>query len=708
MLFANVLLSVLVTSFAAVTAHTIPGHSSLQSQRLSKRGDLGAAEQIYQNLSPEETDFINVHIKNLTDATGYWCDKCVNRLKYAKYLVETYPTQEHLVTLLLYKDCVQEKSVSMCQFAEFFISTDSSNHEAFDDKYNSGVTSTSGVSFYDNDFLNVIKNFNLSSELDMEYYCFYRYGTCGLPQTPDVEQLFNLSSWWPAKDPKYDNPPTYKNNSERFNVAHISDFHIQDYHVGAESNCTESPCGEPYSFSKDLPGSDYNFTTYYKNIDPSIDTFNFSFYPDARYENSTYIKGDYYDFPRYRGYNYVNAPATPFGGYLSDSPELLVNSSLLEVAKLHESKNFELLLFTGDMVNHAGSHIGPNTTKQEEIKGFNLIKNYLGNIPIMPSLGNHDAWPYAQVAPLKYDRQNEYQYNIDEMVDLWINNDWFDEKNATELKQHYTGFSYVTNRGLKIIALNSNTYYVANLWTYINQSTEGDLFGNWKFLIDELSESEAKGQRVWIMAHVPPGNDDVLPIQSRIFGKIVERFSPYTIASLFYGHTHRDEFSILYSSNTTAADGVASEVVNMAWIAQSVSPFTNFNPSFKWYEVEHESFNIINAYNHYTQLNLTFNNGGEEAQWQMEYSARDFYDTNKDWPTDAPLNGTFWHNFVAQRLWNTSDVAFSQKYTDMKYRLSPFTPNCTGGDGKVSDQCFNDNNCFINFYSDNTINCKKS
>lgn len=700
-------LTILLAAFGKIAVgHTVPGYNSLQRQ--GKRDTTqDKTDEIFRNLPIRDADFINVHLRNLTSYNTTKCDNCKHRVRYAQSLLDEYPDQSHLVTLLLYKYCVKTaKNPDSCLYTDFFITTASKNVNEYGDL---DITSDTAVNFFDNDFQNVIRNFNTSSELDLEYYCYFKgLKACPLPDSPDVDEMFDVQSWWPEKKPEYNLPPQYKNNSERFNVVHITDFHIQPrYEVGEESNCTEVPCGIPESFNKVLPGKDYNFTTYYKNLAPGFEAFNFSFYPDARYDDLDYIKGEYYDFPKYRGFNFANAPATPFGAYLSDSPELLMNNSLAEVARFHAEKGFELLLFTGDLVDHDGLHCTPEFTKNAETLAFTLMKDYLDNIPIMPSLGNHDTFPFAQVAPLEFDHNHSYQYNIDDMVNLWINNEWFEGKDANDLKQHYTGFSYVTNRGLKIIALNSNPYYVDNLWAFLDQSTNPDLYGNWKFLVDELLDSELKGQRVWIMAHIPPNNADVLPIQSRIFGKIVERFSPYTIANMFYGHTHRDQFTILYANNVSAADAVASDVVNMAYIAQSVTPYTNFNPSWRWYEVEHESFNIINAYNYYTQLNVTFNNGGEEPQWELEYSARDAYDPEHTWPEDAPLNGTFFHEYVASRLWNLSDVEFNQEFMGYKYRLSPLTPNCTTPNGTLSNVCYNDNNCFLYFHSDDNIRCQK-
>ncbi|CAK9438700.1 uncharacterized protein LODBEIA_P29240 [Lodderomyces beijingensis] len=692
-----------------VVAHTVPGLDSLSIQAaLEKRANL--IDPVYDDLEAPQIDFINLHLKNLTNFNGTKCAKCKHKIRYGKSLIEQYPNKTHLVSLLLFKYCLvaNNNTESKCDNLDFFVATSSANFDAFTENYDSGVASGVSVNFYDNDFLQMLKNFNTSSELDLEYYCFFKSkGDCDLPPTKDVDEFYGIQSWWPAKQPQHYHQPEYKNNSERFNVLHVTDFHIQlRYTLGAETNCTNTPCALPESVNKELAGPTYNFTDYYKTFNPnvSINAKGLSFYPDAHYdENSTYIKGDYYDFPKYRGWNFKNSPATIFGAYLADSPELLMNNSLIEIAKVHKEKKFEFAVFTGDLVDHDVIHCTPAVTKEGEVKSFQLMKHYLGNIPVLPSLGNHDAFPYGQVPPLKFDLpQTDYHWNEDLMADLWINNEWFEEKDRNELKSHYAGFSYVTARGLKVIGLNSNCYYQKNLWSYIDLSSNPDLFGQWEFLVSELLESEAKGQRVWIMAHIPVTDYDALPLQSHIFGKIVERFSPYTIANIFYGHTHQDQFHILYSSNSSQT---AKDIINMSWVAQSVTPLTNYNPSWRYYEVENESFNIINSYNYYTHLNETFANGGDEPKWEFEYSARDFYDPKHTWPQDAPLNGTFWHEYVITQLKNESNIDFNQKFANLQYRFGPGAPKCKNGT-VISDKCYNGNYCVMgNFYSDDYQNC---
>ena len=701
------LLSKLFTLSVIIVGATAEFH--LRNQVIVNHGYSDISDEIFDNLSREDGDFINFNINKVQIANGSACDKCKSRIINAKNLVEQNPDKEHLVGLLLFKNCLNTQWREACQWTDFFVTTSSRNEQRFnDDGPDAGISSISNVNFYDNDFLQIIKRFNTSSEYDLETYCYFKGNkACKLPATPNVTELFDLESWWPKKDSKYNKPPVYTNNSETFNVLHASDFHIQlDYKLGAEGNCTLVPCGTSSSYSKDAPGKTYNFTDYYKSFNSDVSGNDISFYPDSHYdENAKFSKGDYYDFPQYFGWSFNKAPATSFGAYLSDAPYLLVNNSIVEMKKLHQEKNFESIIFTGDSFSHNGELANPDELKFSEAAIFNLINHYLNGVQVFSALGNHDTmFRYAEVAPRIYVSNASYYWNEDYVTDLWVNNGWFDKKDADAIKTHYTGYSFTTKRGLKVIGLNSNFYCGDNLWSYGETTTKPDKFGIWKFLIDELVDSESHGQRVWILAHIPSNNYDVLPIQSHIFAAIVKRFSPYTIANLFFGHTHRTQYSVYYSTNDTSK---IEDALTVSWVNPSVTPYTNFNPGFRYYEVENESFNIRNSFSYYFDLNGTFTNSGNEPTWKLEYSARESYDPKGTWPKDAPLNGTFWHSYVSKYLWNTTDTHFNQKFMNNKYRQSPLTPNCTTAKNALDNKCFNDNNCFLYFLSDDNINCQK-
>lgn len=648
---------------------------------------------VYQQLAPTDLDFIAQNLAVLQAQNGTKCEKCHSRMQFARKLIDTNPGKKHLTSLMLYKACLDDDgSDDVCNFIDFFITTNGYNtQQSYEDKGPlvafDGVTS---IDFSDNDFINMLQNMNMSSNLTLNYFCHYKGGYCSLPETPDLALIIDLDSMWPAKQPEHYAEPAYSSpNRSSFNVLHISDVHNElRYQVGAEANCSSGICCRPESYNDELTLSDYNFTSVYEDAGAS-GNIDLSFYPDAHYEsNNSFVPGAYRDIPAARGWNYVFTPASTFGNYQCDVPEVFFNNSMLLIGGL-AGANFEFSLFTGDVVDHDVAHCDAITTLYAEKRSYGIMKHFLSNIPIFPTLGNHDTFPYGQLAPQQINNVtlNElaYHWNEDELTELWKSNDWLNANKTSSLKNHYAAYSTVTTRGLKVISLNSNCYYQKNLYAYIDMENQPDIFGQWQFLIDELVESEKAGQRVWILAHIPTGDGDTLPIQSNIFAAIVERFSPYTIANIFFGHTHQDQFKILYSSE--------GEPVNMAWILQAITPLGPANPSWRYYEVEDESFNIINSNNYYTKLNETWVEGLKEPSWEFEYSARDAYDPEGLWPSDSPLNATFWDTYLVQKLSNKTEVSAHQLYTDYRFRINPYVPDCSLG-GNVTDDCYIDNYCY--------------
>lgn len=696
-----------ICAVAGCQAQVINNIGSIQNQlRQVPYGSV--IDEILTALPLNETDYISENLRLLTAFNGTLCQQCHNKMKVARELVDESPEYQHLISLMLYQYCLVENKNkdTKCEFVDFFIITNT-----YDTTQVNNATGPTGafdgatsVNFFDNDFIQLIKNMNMSSTLSLDYYCYYKGGYCSQPDTPDLSSIIDLESMWPEKEELYMSPPVYDSPGELFNVLHVSDFHNElRYQIGSEANCSQGLCCLPESYNLDLTDSLYNFTEVYVDAGADESSIDLSFYPDAKYEgeNNTYSAGEYYDLPKYRGWDFAYTPASTFGNYDCDPPEVLLNNSLIHISKSSEALNFEFSLFTGDIVDHDVIHCDANVTQFAEVRSYKIMKHFLKDIPIFPTLGNHDTFPYGQLAPealnnVTFDK-SVYHWNDELMAEVWTSNGWLNESDKTEISQHYAAFSTVTSRGLKVISLNSNCYYQKNLYAYIDVENQPDLFGQWQYLIDELVESEKNGQRVWILAHIPAGDYDTLPIQSNIFAKIVERFSPYTIANIFYGHTHKDQFKILYSNDL--------EPVNMAWVSQAITPLGPANPSWKYYEVEDKSFNIINAYNYYTPLNETWVGGSAEPAWMYEYSPRDAYDPEGQWPASAPLNATFWDEFVMTRLANKLDVDFNQLYTKFLFRDNPYVPDCKNG-SSVTDDCYTENYCYnFAFKVDDLANC---
>lgn len=502
---------------------------------------------------------------------------------------------------------------------------------------------------------------------DGQLYCNYvENGKCKRPQTPAID----ISYMWPEKTEEHTIAPLPSFN-DTFNVLHFSDFHIElNYTVGAEVNCTTTTmCCSVHSSNKEKHKGAFLKQGHWN-----------SFYDSTYNDNLTFSKGPYVDV--FKESN-VWVPATSFGNYQCDSPELLINSSLNSAIKYAKEKNLdvEFTIFTGDMVAHDESkYITLETAKESEERIFRDMKTNLGDIPVYAVLGNHDTYPYGQIAPEKYGFSNRFTWNEDLMGNMWQSYDWINETEADYARKHYTGYAVETKVGLKVISLNSNAWLTQNYYAFIN-ATAPDNFGQFEFLIDELVKSESINQRVWIIAHVPPAVGG-LPIPSNVFAQIVERFSPSTIAGIFFGHTHEDQFEVMYASSSSNSKEIEN-VVNNAWIAQSVTPFIGYNPSWRYYEVDRKTFSIMNSHNFYAKLNSTYDNNGDEPSWVYEYSARTAY--NVTWPLKWPLNGTYWHHVAT--VMNNS-VEARQAYKNYSRRLSPHTPNCATSNSCNKDYCF--------------------
>jgi sphingomyelin phosphodiesterase len=294
----------------------------------------------------------------------------------------------------------------------------------------------------------------------------------------------------------------------------------------------------------------------------------------------------------------------------------------------------------------------------EKKKWLSQLKQYFNNIPVFTVPGSHDTYPFAQMAQLSSGYSSLFSFNLD-IATFAKTLGWL--KQAKNIKTHYGGYSVMVKDKLKIVALNSNFWYRWNFYNYWDVD-ELDSSGVFRFLANELIECEQQGTRAWIIAHIPPGGliDEALPLASEVLARIMERFSPGVIAGSFFGHTHWDEFSVLCNSSSKTND----TAIGVSWIVPSVTPLSNYDPSWRYHRVDSNSFEIRDCYNYYTVLDETFQDG-RPLRWQLEYSSRTEYDTYWEWPSTEPLNAKFWHS-VPERI--LEDSSISQKYVSNGFR----------------------------------------
>ncbi|KAJ8960386.1 hypothetical protein NQ314_006076 [Rhamnusium bicolor] len=210
------------------------------------------------------------------------------------------------------------------------------------------------------------------------------------------------------------------------------------------------------------------------------------------------------------------------------------------------------------------------------------------------------------------DKTLSTQWLFDLVAEQW--SDWLtDDAKQTILRGGY--YTISPRKGFRVIVLNTNVCYLENWWL-LNE--DRDPYDQLEWLSNTLLNAENNQESVHILSHIPTGSSGCLQVWSREYRKIVERFAN-TITGQFNGHTHKDELSLYYSSSQPI------KPINVAWNGASITPFSNSNPSYKLYQIDQDTFDVLD-YEEWT-FNLTLANldPHQPVQWYKLYSFKEAY-----------------------------------------------------------------------------------
>ncbi|WVQ68661.1 uncharacterized protein L199_006870 [Kwoniella botswanensis] len=480
---------------------------------------------------------------------------------------------------------------------------------------------------------------------DGQYLCqnFISVSKCPRPALPK----FDASEFWTKPKPSNVTAPVPK-GTNRVKVLHMSDFHIDPrYATGSEANCTSDLCcrkGNPVA-------------SLYSNYTPSV-------------------------------------PAPRFGYFQCDTPWALGAAAVEAIPVLtgtHGDDILNMTIFTGDLVSHDPYYqLSRDFILYTETALYDLWKRTLNpSSPLFAAIGNHDQYQQAFDSPdtLTGILKKQFSWNYDHLSSLWKNNDWIDDKAARQAKAHYGGYSVQHASNLKVITINTDLWYRSNIFAFIN-TTRSDNFGFLKFLAEELQEAEDNDSRAYIVGHVLSGWDGTNPVigPTDAFYQIVDRYS-HVIAGIFWGHTHEDQNLIYYAHNAT--DISTETAQNVGWIGPSITPLTDLNSGFRLYEVDAETWDILDAHTWYSNVTTYGDLDSQVAvgpSYQYEYSTREAYGGNIDWPKNAPLNATWWH-LVTERM-SSDGGALVNLYNAHQGKMSIRSPNCTSTDCIEAKVCY--------------------
>ncbi|CCC13349.1 unnamed protein product [Sordaria macrospora k-hell] len=434
--------------------------------------------------------------------------------------------------------------------------------------------------------------------LDGKYICSYLR-----KGTCDYPTVQSVKAKFPKPKPK--KPAQPRRSGKTVKVLHLSDLHLDPrYSVGSEANCISYMC--------------------------------------CRYSEP----------PANGTVPEISVSAPLFGYYKCDSPFYLALAALQSIGPLTGFSHLRRGLRTCHLGDVQGLHRGP----------------------IYTALGNHDTTPADYEAPHAIDNNStlgqQFSWNYDHVSSLWAHYNWISPSVAHQAATHYAAYAVSSppaHPGLKVITLNSDLYYQHNPFALLNASNP-DYSGMFSFLIDELQSAEDKKQRVWINAHIPTGWDggSALPNQADYFYQIVERYSPHVIANIFFGHSHEDQFTLYYKNNGT--DQRKENGLVTGWVGPSMTPLQNLNSGYRMYEVDTGSWEVMEAYTFYSDVGTYTNldgkgeGPGKGPVFELEYSTRAAYGPAINWPSDAPLNATFWHGVTEAMERNRTLVELFTQY----------------------------------------------
>lgn len=270
-----------------------------------------------------------------------------------------------------------------------------------------------------------------------------------------------------------------------------------------------------------------------------------------------------------------------------------------------------LIIFTGDILGHGlpiqfykkikGSPL--NDADVAAMKAFlrktvtffmQQVRSSVGNIPVMFVLGNADS--YSDIEP----PDSSF---FSDMAELYYTHFVSGTVDRQTFLNTFTSGGYYSAEpaGTNLMVIGLNTYEFSPLFK--DKYTEA-VHAQLTWLDITLNSAQARGKRVWLLMHVPPGADKYSTAQSAdsnghittatmmwnqdyqtSFLQILSKY-PGLITQTLTAHTHMDEYRIMSPGNP-------------ADTTPSIAPYFGNNPAFKVFTFSSETLKATD----YTSLN---------------------------------------------------------------------------------------------------------
>ncbi|WP_428559659.1 MAG: metallophosphoesterase [Solidesulfovibrio sp. DCME] len=317
-------------------------------------------------------------------------------------------------------------------------------------------------------------------------------------------------------------------------------------------------------------------------------------------------------------------PAQGFAPYGQDTDNALFLAFLDDMAR--RAPNPDFLLFPGDMLCHRFWATYPRLTGDASPAGllafiaktatyfFSEVARRFPGCPVFAALGNNDSVEGDyRIAP-----DSPYLAVTAPLLAQLSQAQGAQRQAFMETYPRYGCYALPLpgREDARLVVLNDI------FWTKRSPQTAGAR-PVLDFLERELAMAARRGERVWLMTHVPPGDNP--RSSSRDYLKTGDtRYAPLlldayndallrrlnehaaTVKAAFAGHVHRDAFRLFYGANAGLPSG------NMR-LVPSISPITGNNPGYHVYAYDRDSLELLDVQVPYADL------GAAQPAWELEY-----------------------------------------------------------------------------------------
>ena len=350
---------------------------------------------------------------------------------------------------------------------------------------------------------------------------------------------------------------------------------------------------------------------------------------------------------------YGAGSAAYWGEYKCDG-NLPMFLSLMKELRTNWVPKIDFLVYTGDTPRHNIWNQTREYNLGRERAVMDLLYSELGpSLKVYPSLGNHEAEPCDQFQP--YPNNTWMTYPVAQMWSRWL------PQEALSTVQVGGYYTISLSKALRLVVVNTQYYDLFNFWMLLDIK---DPSAQLVWLEAVLANSRAAGQRVILVGHIPPMAPATQWNYGQRYIQLLEKYADVLTAQL-YGHTHRDSAHVMMDLATN------STPVLTAFVAPSVTTFTDINPSFRVYEYDRATGEILDYHQYHLDLLETIRTN--QTSWELYYSARAAFGV----PDMSPAS---WLG-VARRLW--TDRAFLEQALTLHQTQTP-TDNCIQDAGCVA------------------------